>query len=130
MREAEAELYRVRMQTLGRVAILQHEVAAARASADQAKGRHANTRSLNERHVISAAELALAQSAMQKFAADLAAKEAELDAVIGKHAAKALSFSGISGRGVDLAAADKVIRVWRRRRGNGPSRRQPVVARL
>ena len=88
LREAEAQLYRVRVNVLNRVVILQHEVRGAKAAAKEAASRYDREKELAARGRSSAAELSAASAAKDKFEADLAVKQAELNLLIGKHQGK------------------------------------------
>jgi hypothetical protein len=85
MREAEAELYRARVNVLNRVVMLHHDGRAAKAAADEATARFERDKELMKTGSIPLAEMSAARAAMMKFKADLAVKEAELDLLIGKH---------------------------------------------
>lgn len=91
VREAEAQLYRARVNGLNRVVMQYHEVRSAKAAADEAASRYKRDQDLTLRTppAIAPAELSASQAAMLKFQADHAVKEAELDMLIGKHSAKA-----------------------------------------
>lgn len=88
LREAEAELYRVRVTVLNRVVILRNEIRSAQATAEEATSRYQRQKELVAKGAASAPELSTARAAAEKFKADLAVKEAELDLLIGKHQGK------------------------------------------
>lgn len=88
LREAEAELYRVRVNVLNRIVMLRQEIRGARASAEEAQSRYQREKDLAARGGSSAPELSAARAAAEKFKADLAVKEAELDMFLGKHHGK------------------------------------------
>jgi hypothetical protein len=84
LREAEAELYRVRVNVLNRVVILRHDIRSAKAAADEARSRYEREKALAARGGSGAADLSAAFAAAEKYLADLAVKQAELDLLIGK----------------------------------------------
>jgi hypothetical protein len=90
VREAEAELYRARMNLLGRIIMQRAEIAAAQAAAEEATSRFQRDADLAKNRGISPGELSASRAAMMKGKADLAVKEAELDMLLGKHRGKVL----------------------------------------
>jgi hypothetical protein len=90
VRQAEAEFYRTRTAVLNKIAVLQQEIRARAAAADEAAARYQRDVQLAKNaNAISAAEVSASRSAMTKFMADLAVAQAELDGLVGKHAEKA-----------------------------------------
>ncbi len=118
VREAEAELYRARMQVLAKVTMLRTQLQGAKASADDAAARYAQTRALNEKGVIAVTELFTAAAVMQKLKSDAAVIEAELDALVGKPSAQSAAFSGVFGAPWSEGALYK--RPDRKQSGPGP----------
>ncbi len=92
VREAEAELYRARVNVLNRVVMQRNEIAAAKFMADEATARYEREVKLSQRGAVAERDIRAARAAMMKFRADLATKEAELDLLIGKHQGKAAEF--------------------------------------
>jgi hypothetical protein len=90
VREAEAELYRARMNLLGRIIMQRAEIGAAQAAADEATSRYQRDAALAQNRGISPGELSASRAAMMKVKADLAVKEAELDMLLGKHRGKVI----------------------------------------
>ena len=84
VREAEADLHRIRIRVLNRVVSLQAEIAAARAATDEAKTRYERAKRLYETKVVALEELSSAEVTLQKFKAEQARLEAELPYLLGK----------------------------------------------
>jgi hypothetical protein len=130
LREAEAELYRVRMTVLTRIAVLQNEIKSRKAAADEAAIRVQNTRRLHSQNIVSAAELSAALANEMKYKSDLAVVEAELDGLLGKHANKAIVSSPSNGSGIiiyDLLKRSDDVAAPREAQGN-PTPVQPAMA--
>src|SRR5262245_20759456 len=71
MREADAELYRARVNILNRVVIQLGDIRSARAAANEATARYEREVQLSQRGAISEADLRAARAAMLKFQGDL-----------------------------------------------------------
>lgn len=84
LREAEALLNKVRLETLQKVVIAHQNIAAARATFEEAKKRFERVRELHNRKVVAGEELEAAQLTMQKYKAELAKAEAELPLLVGQ----------------------------------------------
>jgi hypothetical protein len=87
VREAEAELNRVRQQVLAKIVILNAEIDAARVFLKEAEYRFARLRELQRKSMVPDEEFGTGQFTVLKYKAELARKEAELSLLIGKKVA-------------------------------------------
>lgn len=85
LRDAEMSLYRTRMQVLEKVAMLSHEIASARAVADEAMSRYQRDKAAYDKGGLSVTELSASAAQMQKFKSDLARVEAQMEFLTGRH---------------------------------------------
>jgi hypothetical protein len=106
LREAEAELLRARSTVLTRIAIARAEIDVARAAANEAASRYERDKALStgKSPAIAAAELSASFAAMQKFKADVAVKEAELEGLIGKNSGKAAGALSVTNKALEYLA--------------------------
>jgi hypothetical protein len=85
--ETQAELNRVRQHVMAKMVVLNTEVEALTNIVKEAKIRFDRTMELHEKGAVSNEAMNAAQGALLKHKADLAVKEAELQALIGKKTA-------------------------------------------
>jgi hypothetical protein len=85
LREAEAELYRARINVLNRIVRLQQDLKVARADEDHAAKNFEQIKELMTRGAIAQAEFRDAAGKLQKAKAEVVRVEAEIDLAIGKY---------------------------------------------
>src|SRR5262245_57861443 len=86
LREAEAELNRVRQKVLARIVVLDAELTGSKAILKEAERRVEQLKELAERDpkIVSTEEYGNAKQVVLKYKAEVASKEAELQVLIGK----------------------------------------------
>jgi hypothetical protein len=90
LREAEAELNRIRLQVMQKVVAYQHDLDMAARTLDEAKQRFKTVETLRKSASVSADEFRLAAQAVARFEADKAKIEAELPYLLGKQPAHSI----------------------------------------
>jgi hypothetical protein len=91
MREAEAELNRVKLQVSQKVVAQQREIAACKAALQYAQVNYERMQALYKKHAIEQAILSESEAKLQKANAELARVEAELPYILGAAARGALT---------------------------------------
>jgi hypothetical protein len=124
LREAEAELYRTRMKVLSRIVALQYELRSTKAAADEAAARYEREKTLFARSQSSPADLSAAQACKDKFWADYAGVQAQLDLLFSKEASKRL---GTIEGGLQALTDARIVRIWDIASGKG-IKPQPAAA--
>ncbi len=84
LREAQAELNRVRLKTLSRIVALHQEIQALQAAKQDAENRFKRIQALRQNNAVSAEEVDVTQIALLKAKAELARVEAEMPYLLGK----------------------------------------------
>jgi hypothetical protein len=92
VRDAEMSLYRSRMQILEKVAILYHEIRAAKAACAEANVRCKSDQVLYDKGALSAAELSITLAKRDKLKSDWDRLGAQMEFLTGKQNARALLY--------------------------------------